>query len=897
MKRYWLIPAGILLLFFSFTVLASELFGLPSGSIEGISDGVTLAPARRNLLSELKKPETALFAELDGTVSLREQNSLNTLKPPLWSFRSGSSIYSSYQAPVNYNNSKEASSDIGSGYFIDCGRGDDWELYAHNRLGKLKLMKSIDEYISSTPQIAEDGGIVLGSKRTTAFLVDAKTGRLIHTYSMPSSPATQDNDTAFHHNGTIEEESLPSYTLYITRTDYALTSFIPNSDKVLWNMTVAEIGAAALCKVDDAFSGDITESDKSELDVHFNMPLPCQSRALIYRRRGHDNKMLPEADSQGMLPIPTSQPNVDNAATPVPDKNVDTFHLEDIIKKTMFGILMVFIIFFTKNKILKDAKSPFKEGITNCSERLSMPIHSILATLVGAFTHNRDLVAELNLDRQLGNPHSPNIPSKRKKSRKSGKNGSNGIKSEKDTSSGIGLKYADVDADNKLLLNFLQPSICTKGGRSIGKLFVSSTEIAKGSNGTVVFEGIYEGRAVAVKRLVRAHHDIAFKEIQNLIASDQHPNIVRWYGVEQDQDFVYLALERCICSLSDLIQIYADTSENACPNQNLDGESTKHRLYLDNLKGIILDTDLMNENGCPSPLLLKLMRDVVSGLVHLHDLGIIHRDLKPQNVLITKEKFLCAKLSDMGISKRLIGDMSSLGHHPTGYGSSGWQAPEQLLHGRQTRAIDMFSLGSVLFFCMTGGRHPFGSPLERDINITKNKVDLFLSEHIPEAVDLFSRLLDPNAELRPKAVKVLAHPFFWTAEMRLSFLRDSSDRVELEDRETSSDLLKALEGTAHVALGGKWDEKMEPPFIKNIGHYRRYRFDSIRDLLRVMRNKLNHYRELPTEIQEILGTVPEGFDGYFRRRFPQLLIEVYKVMSEYCKHDACFQKYFTSSVL
>lgn len=897
-----MIPAGIILLFFSFTVLASELFSLPSGSIDGISDGVTLAPARRNLLSELKKPETALFAELDGTVSLREQNSLNTMKPPLWSFRSGSSIYSSYQAPVNYNNGKEASSDIGSGYFIDCGRGDDWELYAHNRLGKLKLMKSIDEYISSTPQIAEDGGIVLGSKRTTAFLVDAKTGRLIYTYSMPSSPATQDNNTTFHHNGIIEEESLPSYTLYITRTDYALTSFIPNSDKVLWNMTVAEIGAAALCKVDDAFSGDIMESDKSEPDVHFNMPLPCQSRALIYRRRGHDNKMLPEADSQGMLPIPTSQPNVDNAATPVPDKNADTFHLENIIKKPMFGILVVFIILFfiilfTKNKILQDAKSPFKEGIMKCSERLSMPIRSILATLVGVFTHSRDLVAELNLDRQLGNPHSPNVPSKRKKSRKSGKNGSNGIKSDKDTSSGIGLKYADVDADNKLLLNFLQPSICTKGGRSIGKLFVSSTEIAKGSNGTVVFEGIYEGRAVAVKRLVRAHHDIAFKEIQNLIASDRHPNIVRWYGVEQDQDFVYLALERCICSLSDLIQIYADTSENACPNQNMDGESSKHRLYLDNLKGIILDTDLLNENGCPSPLLLKLMRDVVSGLVHLHDLGIIHRDLKPQNVLITKEKFLCAKLSDMGISKRLIGDMSSLGHHPTGYGSSGWQAPEQLLHGRQTRAIDIFSLGSVLFFCMTGGRHPFGSPLERDINITKNKVDLFLSEHIPEAVDLFSRLLDPIAELRPKAVKVLAHPFFWTAEMRLSFLRDSSDRVELEDRETSSDLLKALEGTAHVALGGKWDEKMEPPFIKNIGHYRRYRFDSIRDLLRVMRNKLNHYRELPTEIQEILGTVPEGFDGYFRRRFPQLLIEVYKVMSEYCKHEACFQKYFTSSVL
>lgn len=60
----------------------------------------------------------------------------------------------------------------------------------------------------------------------------------------------------------------------------------------------------------------------------------------------------------------------------------------------------------------------------------------------------------------------------------------------------------------------------------------------------------------------------------------------------------------------------------------------------------------------------------------------------------------------------------------------------------------MFSLGCVLFFCFTGGRHPFGSPLERDINITKNKVDLFLVEHIPEAIDLLLQLLNPNAEMR-----------------------------------------------------------------------------------------------------------------------------------------------------
>lgn len=83
-----------------------------------------------------------------------------------------------------------------------------------------------------------------------------------------------------------------------------------------------------------------------------------------------------------------------------------------------------------------------------------------------------------------------------------------------------------------------------------------------------------------------------------------------------------------------------------------------------------------------------------------------------------------------------------------GCGSSGWQAPEQLLQGRQTRAVDMFSLGCVLFYSITGCKHPFGDDLERDVNIVNNKVDLFLVEHVPEASDLISRLLNPNPDLR-----------------------------------------------------------------------------------------------------------------------------------------------------
>ncbi|MFS8014729.1 putative protein kinase IRE1 family [Helianthus anomalus] len=127
-------------------------------------------------------------------------------------------------------------------------------------------------------------------------------------------------------------------------------------------------------------------------------------------------------------------------------------------------------------------------------------------------------------------------------------------------------------------------------------------------------------------------------------------------------------------------------------------------------------------------------REIVVGLKHLHKLKIIHRDLKPHNVLIIKGECLCVKLADMGISKHLVGDASSLGSAAATTGTLGWRPPEQILDGRsQTRSMDMFNLGCVLFFCMTSGKHPFGdTPPERDTNVIYNKMNLSLLEHIPK---------------------------------------------------------------------------------------------------------------------------------------------------------------------
>ena len=55
--------------------------------------------------------------------------------------------------------------------------------------------------------------------------------------------------------------------------------------------------------------------------------------------------------------------------------------------------------------------------------------------------------------------------------------------------------------------------------------------------------------------------DTARKEIAALILSDEHPNVVRVFAMEEDQEFVYLALECCDRSLAQLLHHSDGTSE------------------------------------------------------------------------------------------------------------------------------------------------------------------------------------------------------------------------------------------------------------------------------------------------------------------------------------------------
>lgn len=458
-----------------------------------------------------------------------------------------------------------------------------------NKFYLQKLDRSIRDFVVNTPHVSEDGGLLNGAMKTTVFVLDANSGRRIHTCGPTES-------TELHKTGTMHMKAA-ELPLHITRTDYLL-SFA--SKKYTWNVSISEIGAAFLCQdIENSISGSRANSGNelpSKPAVQFNMPLQCQSKAVVTRLRSsnvleyfskpdkrplgyHENMKLP-ARSPDYMPSSQAKAGV----------SLDVHRENDGIMISLPEL----------SKIL-EISSP---GVKN-SYRGVLSLVPFLFIGMGALIYFCAILP----DDPASNGNANNFSSKKKKNRKSTKNSGSVERRDKKTLFDLEDGNSTTESYKKAFLNFNQPTNQKADGRVVGKLFVMDKEIAKGSNGTVVLEGIYEGRSVAVKRLVRAHHDVAFKEIQNLIASDRHSNIVRWYGVEYDQDFVYLSLELCTCNLNDLIHMHSDHSgKSTYTEAQASRAMTEYKVRLDSMKGILRDIELWNANGYPSPMLLKLMR-------------------------------------------------------------------------------------------------------------------------------------------------------------------------------------------------------------------------------------------------------------------------------------------------
>ena len=98
---------------------------------------------------------------------------------------------------------------------------------------------------------------------------------------------------------------------------------------------------------------------------------------------------------------------------------------------------------------------------------------------------------------------------------------------------------------------------------------------------------------------------------------------------------------------------------------------------------------------------LALAQQIAEALDYAHAQGIVHRDIKPGNIIVAGDG--CAKIADFGIAKIALTEFTVPGQV---LGTPSFMAPEQFLGTSVDGRADLFSLGIILYWMLTGEK-PF----------------------------------------------------------------------------------------------------------------------------------------------------------------------------------------------
>ncbi len=153
---------------------------------------------------------------------------------------------------------------------------------------------------------------------------------------------------------------------------------------------------------------------------------------------------------------------------------------------------------------------------------------------------------------------------------------------------------------------------------------------------------------------------------------------------------------------------------------------------------------------------LSLLRRVAAALAAVHHSGVLHRDIKPSNLFLRDGQIEQVTLVDFGIARETVQARPLTGNGSV-IGTPEYMAPERMRGVRDiSAAADVFSLGCVLFECLTG-RLPFlgGNLLALLTKMMREEAPLLrtLRPDAPEAVErILARML-----AKPAAVHSSAH--------------------------------------------------------------------------------------------------------------------------------------------
>jgi hypothetical protein len=166
----------------------------------------------------------------------------------------------------------------------------------------------------------------------------------------------------------------------------------------------------------------------------------------------------------------------------------------------------------------------------------------------------------------------------------------------------------------------------------------------------------------------------------------------------------------------------------------------------------------------PASTVLLLMAGVAEALQAIHAAGVVHRDLKPSNVMLAADG---PRVIDFGVARAVESDTVTR----TGLrvGSPPFMAPEQVTGTAVSPAIDVFALGCVAVYAVTG-RPPFGEGTDVAIlyRVVHQAPDL---DGCPQPLrGLIERCLAKDPAQRPSPAEIITASRAYTAgdTMRLA---------------------------------------------------------------------------------------------------------------------------------
>ena len=204
----------------------------------------------------------------------------------------------------------------------------------------------------------------------------------------------------------------------------------------------------------------------------------------------------------------------------------------------------------------------------------------------------------------------------------------------------------------------------------------------------------------------------------NILSNLDHPNIVKYFGVFEDDWFVHIVMEY--------------------------------------LKGYDLYKIIMLKKytGFDEKDMCEIIEQLLKALSFIHSQNIIHRDIKPENILFAnKRDYSTLKLIDFGLATYIKNDTKSVG-------TPFYMAPE-MIDGHSVPQSDIWSVGIIVYLMLTG-KYAFEAKHGEKLydKIKNSEIDmkpLIDSECSEEARDFIQKCLKKNYNERITTTQCLEH--------------------------------------------------------------------------------------------------------------------------------------------